>query len=220
MNMLADLNDPTHRHLKPLKKQSLLTKPLLGTGGDTIVFDLETNGLLNDATRIHCISLHWGDLDEIHSFNDEKYADNAKDLPMGTNYSITTALGFLEGADTIVGHNIIGFDIPVIQKFYPWFDPRGTVIDTLLLSKLYHQNLFDIDKSKNWPHMPLQLYGRHSLEAYGYRLGEYKGEFSKTTDWKEWSQEMQDYCEQDVAVTKKLCDHFRPYLAGSKWSTR
>ena len=25
--------------------------------------------------------------------------------------------------------------------------------------------------------MPLQLYGRHSLEAYGYRLGEYKGKF-------------------------------------------
>ena len=187
---------------------------------DIIVFDLETNGLLNDATRIHCISLYWGEDDRIESFNDEKYADNPKELPMAGNYSITTALGWLEGAKTLVGHNIINFDIPVIQKFFPWFTPRGTVIDTLLLSRLYHTDLFNIDKKRNWPHMPLQLYGRHSLEAYGYRLGEYKGEFGKTTNWKEWSQDMQDYCEQDVAVTKKLCDHFRPYLSGSKWSTR
>ena len=203
-----------------MKKQSLKTKPTTGTGVNTIVFDLETNGLLHDATRIHCVSLYWCEDDRIESVNDEKYADNPKDLPMAGNYSITTALGFLECASTIIGHNIINFDIPVIQKLYPWFTPRGTIIDTLLLSRLYHTNLFDIDKQRNWPHMPLQLYGRHSLEAYGYRLGEYKGEFGKTTDWKEWSQEMQDYCEQDVAVTTKLCDHFRPYLNGSKWSTR
>ena len=203
-----------------MKKQSLKTKPLPGTGADVIVFDLETNGLLNDATRIHCVSLYWGEDDRIESFNDEKYADDPKALPMGGHYSITTALGWIEAANTLIGHNIINFDIPVIQKLYPWFTPRGTIIDTLLLSRLYHTNLFDIDKQRNWPHMPLQLYGRHSLEAYGYRLGEYKGEFGKTTDWKEWSQEMQDYCEQDVAVTTKLCDHFHHYLSGSKWSTR
>jgi hypothetical protein len=72
--------------------------------------------------------------------------------------------------------------------------------------------MMDIDKRRNIPRMPLQLYGRHSLESYGYRLGEYKGEFGKTTDWKEWSQEMQDYCVQDVQVTKKLCEHFRPLM--------
>ena len=203
-----------------MKKQSLKTKHSTGTGGNTLIFDIETNGLLNDATRIHCVSLYWGEDDRIESFNDEKYADSPKELPMASNYSITTALGWIEGANTLIGHNIINFDIPVIQKLYPWFTPRGTIIDTLLLSRLYHTNLFDIDKQRNWPHMPLQLYGRHSLEAYGYRLGEYKGAFGKTTDWKEWAQDMQDYCEQDVVVTKKLCDHFRPYLSGSKWSTR
>ena len=203
-----------------MKKLNSKIKHLSGRGGDTLVFDLETNGLLNDATRIHCISLYSNETGKIESFNDEKYADNPKDLPMAGHYSITTALGWLEVADYIIGHNIINFDIPVIKKFYSWFNPRGTIIDTLLLSKLYHPNLFDIDKKKNWPHMPLQLYGRHSLEAYGYRLGEYKGGFGKTTDWKEWSQDMQDYCEQDVAVTTKLCDHFHPYLSGSKWNTR
>jgi hypothetical protein len=199
-----------------------LIKPTNGVG--TIVFDLETNGLLNDATRIHCIALHWGDDNRTETFNDEPYGDGSycikEDAPMGGNYSITTALSYLEVADVLIGHNIVGFDIPIIKQLYPWFNPSGTIVDTLLLSRLYHPNLLDIDKNHNWKHMPLQLYGRHSLEAYGYRLGEYKGNFGKTTDWKEWSQEMQDYCEQDVIVTTKLCDHFHPYLSGSKWNTR
>ena len=181
-----------------------------------IIFDLETNGLLHDATRILCIALHWCKDNQTESFNDEKYTASPKDLPMASGYSITTALSWLETADVLIGHNIIGFDIPIIRKFYPWFNPSGTIVDTLLLSRLYHPNLLDIDKARNWKHMPLQLYGRHSLEAYGYRLGEYKGNFSKTTDWKEWSQEMQDYCVQDVVVTNKLCQHFQPYLNGSR----
>ncbi len=180
-----------------------------------VLFDLETNGLLNDATRIHCLSLYWEKDERVETFNDEPYTENPKELPMSNN-SITTGLSWLEVADVLVGHNIIGFDIPIIQKFYPWFNPRGIIIDTLLLSRLYHPNLLDIDKQHAWKHMPLQLYGRHSLESYGYRLNEYKGNFSKTTDWKEWSQEMQDYCIQDVKVTKKLWNHFLPYLNGSR----
>ena len=178
------------------------------------MFDLETNGLLNDATRIHCLSLYWENDDRTETFNDEPYTANPKDLPMASNHSITTGIGWLEVADVLVGHNIIGFDIPIIKKLYPWFNPRGTIVDTLLLSRLYHPNLLDIDMKRCWKHMPLQLYGRHSLESYGYRLNEYKGNFAKTTDWKEWSQEMQDYCEQDVVVTNKLCKHFHRYLTG------
>ena len=178
------------------------------------MFDLETNGLLNTATRIHCLSLYWENEDRTETFNDEPYADNPKDLPMGGGYSITTGISWLEVADVLVGHNIIGFDIPIIKKLYPWFNPTGIIVDTLLLSRLYHPNLLDIDKKRCWKHMPLQLYGRHSLESYGYRLNEYKGNFAKTTDWKEWSQEMQDYCEQDVVVTNKLCKHFHRYLNG------
>ena len=180
-----------------------------------VVFDLETNGLLNDATRIHCISLYWEKDGRTESFNDEPYTKDPKDLPMGGSYSITSGVSALEVADILIGHNIIGFDIPIIKKLYPWFNPRGTIVDTLLLSRLYHPNLLDIDKKRCWKHMPLQLYGRHSLESYGYRLNEYKGNFAKNTDWKEWSQEMQDYCEQDVVVTNKLCKHFHRYLIGS-----
>jgi len=179
----------------------------------TLIFDLEADGLLKDVTQIHCIAYYDSDVKEILSYNDE-YPGKGMSSP------IVRAVQYLGQADVIIGHNIIGYDLPVIRKCFPFFTTNATIIDTLLLSRLYHPRLMRVDQERNWKHMPLQLYGRHSLEAYGYRLGEYKGEYGKTTDWKEWSQEMEDYCIQDVAVTKKLCDHFHPYLTGSKWSTR
>jgi len=173
-----------------------------------IIFDLETDGLIPDLTRIHCLSLYNSETDEIESFNDER--DN--------KYSITEGLAKLSVADTIIGHNILGFDLPCINKLYPFFTTTARTIDTLILSRLYHPNLLNIDyrrKDKGLlKHMPLQLFGRHSLEAWGHRLNHYKGEFGKTTDWKNWSEEMQMYCEQDVSVTQKLCNHFLPYLTG------
>lgn len=170
-----------------------------------LIFDLETDGLLYDLTCIHCLVIYDCEVDQTLVYNDE-----------GSKEPIVRGISRLEEADCIVGHNIIGYDIPAIQKLYNWFKPPEVVIDTLLLSRLYHADLLNIDRKRNWKHMPLQMYGRHSLEAYGYRLGEYKGSFSKSTDWKEWSQEMEDYCVQDVVVTKKLCKHFHPYLTGSR----
>ena len=188
------------------------TEPINGIG--TLVIDTETNGLLRNATRLHCVSLYWVEEDRTESFNDEPYAKSPKELPMGSGYSITTAISWITMADMVIGHNIIGFDLPLIKRLYPFFEYPPVIVDTLLLSRLYHPNLYDIDKNNEWKDMPTKLYGSHSLEAYGYRLGEAKGDFGKTTDWSEWSQEMQDYCEQDVVVTKKLCDHFHPYLSG------
>jgi len=170
----------------------------------TLVFDLETNGLLNDVTRVHCIAIYDSATDTVETYNDEK----------NNKYSISEGINKLLVADTIVGHNIINYDCAVLSKLYNYFTPSNRIVDTLLLSRLYHPNIYDIDHKHKWRHMPLQLYGRHSLESYGYRLGEYKGEFGKTSDWSEWSQEMEDYCAQDVVVTKKLCDHFHPYLTG------
>ncbi len=170
----------------------------------SLVFDLETDGLLYEVSTIHCMAIYDTEKETTMVYNDQ-----------GTMEPILRGLQRLQDSDCIVGHNIIGYDIPVIRKLYPWFN-NDKSIDTLILSRLFHPDMVALDKRKNWKHMPLQMYGRHSLESYGYRLGEYKGNFSKTTDWKEWSQEMEDYCVQDVKVTTKLCDHFHPYLNGSR----
>ena len=167
-----------------------------------LVFDIETNGLLYDVSKIHCISTFDTEKEETYVYNDQN--DETPSIRDGINQIME--------ADTIAGHNLIGYDLAVLRKLSDGFHTDATVIDTLVLSRLFHPNLMEIDKRRQWRYMPLQLYGRHSLEAYGYRLGEYKGEFGKTSDWQEWSQEMQDYMVQDVKVTTKLCEHFRPYL--------
>ena len=169
-----------------------------------LIFDIETDGLHNNVTTIHCVAIKDLNTGQNMVFNDE-----------GTQEPIARAITMLEGACAIIGQNVINYDIAVIQKFYPWFMPPRT-LDTLILSRLYHPNLLEIDKKRNWEHMPLNLYGRHSLEAYGYRLGEYKGGFAKQTDWKNWSQDMEDYCVQDLQVTHKLWKHFQKYLIGSR----
>ena len=168
-----------------------------------IVFDIETDGLLNDCTQIHCLIAYDTETKETYTYSD-----------CGTKEPVVRGVQLLSDAVCIAGHNIIGYDIPVLRKFYPWFDRSTGMVDTLLFSRLLHPNLIDIDKKRQWPHMPLQLYGRHSLEAYGHRLGEYKGEFSKSTDWKQFSPEMEEYCKQDVIVTTKLCKHFATRLNG------
>ena len=170
-----------------------------------MIFDLETDGFLARCTAIHCLSVYDTDKEQLLTYNDEG----------GDKEPIVRGIQLLADAEEICGHNIIGFDIPVVKKFYPWFESKFSV-DTLLLSRLYHPNMMELDKKHKWRNMPLQLYGRHSLESYGYRLGEYKGDFGKTCDWKCWSQDMQDYCEQDVIVTNKLWKHFQPYLNGSR----
>ena len=173
-----------------------------------LVFDIETDGLLNDATKIHCVAIHDTETDRTDVYNDQSPGQ-------GMSSPVVRAIQHLEVSTCIVGHNILSFDIPVIRSIFPWFTPPDNCIDTLLLSRLYHPNMMAVDQKHQWRHMPLQLYGRHSLESYGYRLSEYKGNFGKTSDWKEWSQEMEDYCVQDVQVTKKLCTHFHRYLNGS-----
>lgn len=169
-----------------------------------LIFDLETDGLYDAVTQIHCLGVYDLDTKQTFVFNDQ-----------GSEQPITKGVQLLEDATTLIGHNIIGYDLPVVRKLYPWFAPTGSAVDTLVLSRIFHADILKSDQKRRWKHMPLQLYGRHSLEAYGHRLGEYKGSFGKTTDWKEWSQDMQDYCIQDVQVTTKLWSHFRPYLTSS-----
>ena len=170
----------------------------------TLVFDIETDGLLNETTRIHSLVIYDTEKDDIIScctasacYSNEK-----------SYYSIEYGLDLLREADEISGHNIIKFDIPVICKLYPSFYPKGKLFDTLLMSKLVYPDIGEIDdknirKGKNFPK---SLRGRYSLKAFGYRLGELKGTYSEETEdcWKYWSEEMQSYCEQDVKVTTKL----------------
>ena len=162
------------------------------------LFDLESDGLLDTMTRIHSLVI------EEASGKMQKISAHHDTLPK--------ALALLENAPVIVGHNIICFDIPGIQKVHPQWKPRGKVFDTLNASRLIWPEIMNDDfnairRGVYTKDFPKHLLGSHSLEAWGYRLGIYKGTFGKTSDWSSWSREMQTYCEQDVVVTKALFLH-------------
>lgn len=170
-----------------------------------IIFDIETNGLLHatDKTpaldRVHCLAMVETDGGEVRSFGGH------------TDEKIRGILSHLEDAPLLINHNIKRFDIPALQKVYPNFKPKGIVRDTLCLSQLIWPDIKtnDFKHCRTNHYFPKKMIGRHSLEAWGYRLGVNKGDFGKTSDWAEWSEEMQRYCEQDVRVTqllwKKIC---------------
>ena len=155
----------------------------------TILFDIETNGLkLNDITKIHCCGI--GDSSSIKLYT--------KDW-----------LKILEDADYLVGHNIIQYDLPAIKKIYPSFNPKGKIIDTLILSRMFYPDILDIDHRRKWKDMPIQMYGRHKLEAYGYRLGLHK-EHADLSDFSQLTDELAERCKSDVKVTAMLWRRLQP----------
>lgn len=155
------------------------------------VGDIETDGLLDRLTTVHCLVLQDVDTKEVFSY--------------GPN-EIQEGLARMKSATKLIFHNGIKFDFPALEKVYPDFHiERDRVIDTLVCTRLIWTNLSDTDGGRIAAgKIEPKLRGSHSLAAWGKRLGVLKGDFGQSTDWSEWSPEMQKYCEQDVAVTLKL----------------
>ena len=104
---------------------------------------------------------------------------------------IQEGIDFLLTATKLIGHNIIGFDIPVIEKLYGVdLSTNCAVMDTLVLSRLFNPT----------------REGSHSLAAWGYRLGQRKMDFK---EFEEYTEEMLTYCINDVLVNAKLYNHLK-----------
>lgn len=170
------------------------------------VFDLESNGLLHELTKIHCLVLRDIDTGEVHSC-----ADQPGCVP------ISHALDLMRRATRLVGHNVINFDLRALKKIYPGFTLRSdcNVVDTLILSRVLWPELEPVDHQK-FSHIESKYIGRHSLAAWGERLGVAKIKFKEETKkkkevenvWEHWSQEMQTYCVGDTEVSLALYKYF------------
>jgi len=132
-----------------------------------LVFDIEADGL--DPNNVWCIvakEVSGG----IHKFD---------------NTQIEEGIEFLQTADTLIGHNIIGYDMPVLEKLYgATFDCN--IEDTLVMSRLFN---------------PVRENG-HSLKAWGWRVGSLKQQQPETFD--EYTPAMLDYCVQDVKLNEAV----------------
>ena len=164
-----------------------------------LAFDIETDGLLRGLTKIHCIVAR--DID-----SDQEYRWDNGDIKKGLQFLLT--------ADELWGHNIVGYDYQAIREIYPKWVYTGLTYDTLILSRLFFTDLLDRDFRSRPANMPANLYGRHSLEAWGHRLGIHKSEFGKSLagDWSTYSPEMLEYCAQDVVVSVAVARMFEPKL--------
>lgn len=180
--------------------------------GRKLVFDLETDGLLDQMTVIHSLCIADFVTGEAWSFADQE------------GYRpITEGLKMLEDADWICGHNVIAFDLPAIAKIYPDFKEPEVVYDTLVMARMFYPDIMGPDQALVAKGvLPKQMQGGYSLEAFGHRLGLWKGDYAKemraqgVDPWAKWNKEMQDYCDQDVAVTLRLMRNLRrEWLGGS-----
>lgn len=160
-----------------------------------VVSDIETNGL-DDST---CLWLCGGkDLatGEVYKF------ENCHADPVAK----AEAIKWYESCDRIIGHNFVQFDAPQLSKLLKprLIDPKK-IVDTLIISRTVD---YDID-------IPVGAKSPHSLDAWGRRLGMYKGDYH---DFSQFTQEMVEYWYQDLEVTQALYEHFKKYIFDKDWS--
>lgn len=151
-----------------------------------LVIDIETDGLVDAMTKVHCIVAKDIDTKEVYSFTPDK---------------VKEGVDLLINAKELIGHNIQDFDIPALEKVYK-VKFNNKLLDTLLITRLIWTDIKDKDFREKI--VPSQLIGKHSLDAWGYRLGQRKGDYIKKYGFENWTPEMQTYCENDVEVTYLL----------------
>lgn len=169
-----------------------------------LVFDIETDNLLYEVSRFFC-AVSINENEEVTRY----YRKDIEKLFID-----------LSNSKAIVGHNIIGYDLPALEKLFPD-----------LYNKYLSENMPEVHDTLLYSQMITPRLKSHSLKAWGERLASKgiiavgKTEFN---DFTKFSEEMMDYCEQDVYVNWHLYDQMvkrekeesffksRPYLLECK----
>ena len=143
-----------------------------------LLFDIETDGL--DASVIWCLVIQDVDTNQVWEYSPNEIEDG---------------VSLLSKAEVLAGHNIIGFDIPVLEQLTSFKLGSQRIIDTLVLSRLFN---------------PVRE-GGHSLGMWGQRLGLAKIEFDQ---FERYSKEMMEYCKRDVDLNVQVYHALRNESAG------
>jgi hypothetical protein len=130
-----------------------------------MIFDCETDGLLDVATKIHVLSYHTPEgVKSTHDYEEMRT--------------------ILTEAKLLVGHNIVCFDIPALEKILE-IKIKARLIDTLALS--WYLNFKRV---------------LHGLDSYGKDYGIPK---PKIDNWENLTpEEYRHRCEEDVKINQAL----------------
>jgi DNA polymerase-1 len=161
-----------------------------------MILDIEADNLLQFATKIHVVK--------------------CKPLGRSTFYTAKSKyelLDILSGADMLIGHNIYGYDLPLLEKVWNVtyshnrvLDKRVEIIDTLLMSQYVEPDLMG-----------------HSLGEWGKRLGRDKIDYRETliaagaldkdaprgAEFEKYHPLMEIYCERDCEVCELVYNHLK-----------
>ena len=88
-----------------------------------LVFDIETNGLLNDVSKIHCIATFDTETETSYVFNNRGEQSG----------SIQDGINQIMESPSIAGHNIVGYDLPLFGSSVP-----ATIILVIFMILLYY----------------------------------------------------------------------------------
>lgn len=143
------------------------------------IFDIETDRLLETVTKIHCLSYKIVD-------------ENMREYASGVLTDYGDIRSFVLQQEYLLGHNIIRYDVPVLEKILG-ITITAKLIDTLALS---------------WYLYPMQV--KHGLKYWGEQLGVPKPVIN---DWQNLSTD--DYvhrCNSDVEINTLLWKKQLAYL--------
>lgn len=147
---------------------------MIKLGVNEYVYDIECDGLLHKATKIHCLSIAWRD-------------KNGKVRTKSTSDPDEMRKFFLRTDIVRIGHNITLYDERVVAKLLGinTLASKHLIIDTLALS---------------WYLFPERL--KHGLEHWGYDLGIHKVEIKDWQNLS--VEEYIHRCEEDTKINLKL----------------
>ena len=170
-----------------------------------IFFDIETDGLLDDVSKLYCIVAYDDETNIIHIGSDHpdllEHGMQKHGMLKEGVFSYETIEETLRRlavpSAVLCGHNIVGYDLPALGKLYG-FVTEAEVVDTLILSRLFFP-----DREG------------HSLAYYGELLGSSKIDYH---DWSRLTLRMVEYCVQDVRLTCKVYQHLTSNEVGWNWA--
>lgn len=154
------------------------------------IFDCESDGLLPDLTRLHCIQIGTAEGKDCTIYTD---VTGLVSIPGVVFRPLVEGVERLRRADLCVAHNDLGFDMEAINRFFPGTIERTKLIDTLVLARLAEP------EERN-----------HSLDAWGQRTGTLKGSYKG--DYQTFDDEFAAYAAQDIAAGRALWNRVKHTL--------
>ncbi|MHC2284467.1 hypothetical protein ACVIJW_000337 [Bradyrhizobium barranii subsp. barranii] len=178
-----------------------------------LLYDTEGNGFVANATKIHCVGIIDLKTEEVLGFRPHQIKD---------------ALQLLSEAEERIGHNIQKHDEKLITKLHGAL-PGAKISDTFIIARTMFPNIKMTDTALiEAGKLTEKLRGKHSMKAWGMRLGEQKGDYAEVREeearakgivdpreiadyvWGTFNEDLFDYMLQDCRTNLKLWKHLRP----------